>query len=108
MPPSTSTTNSTTAPAKTPSSATRPHQRTVDRPEGSGQCSLPTLAGGDAPAALSARATEVAAMGGMVVFRLASGADSSGPGQFGHERVLGAARTSVPLTWTGRELEGAT
>src|SRR5215216_1003960 len=108
MPPSTWTTNSTTAPAKTPSSATRPHQRTVDRPEGSGQCSLPTLAR-DEPAALSARATEVAAMGVMVVFRLASGADSSGPGQFGHERVLEAEQgTSVPLTWAGRELEGAT
>src|SRR5215216_2945204 len=72
MPPSTWTTNSTTAPAKTLSSATRPHQRTVDRPEGSGQCSLPTLAR-DEPAALSARATEVAAMGVMVVLRLAAG-----------------------------------
>jgi hypothetical protein len=42
-------------------------------PRGAASASLPTLAGGDAPATLSARATEVAAMGVMVVLRLAAG-----------------------------------
>jgi hypothetical protein len=51
---------------------------------------------------LSARATEVAAMGVMVVLRLGCGADSYGPGQFGHERVLGRSRDvgTPELGWT--------
>jgi hypothetical protein len=42
-------------------------------PREAASAALPMLAGGDAPATLSARATEVAATGVMVVLRLAAG-----------------------------------